>query len=59
MKKWIAVYTKSRHEQTVVNELNKKINHNIRTIFSENFTNEKLCLYYYNLFRNLNEIGEA
>ena len=24
MKNWIAVYTKSRHEQTVVNELNKK-----------------------------------
>ena len=24
MKKWIAVYTKSRYEQTVVNELNKK-----------------------------------
>ena len=24
MKKWIAVYTKSRHEQTVVNELYKK-----------------------------------
>ena len=24
MTKWIAVYTKSRHEQIVVNELNKK-----------------------------------
>ena len=24
MKKWIAVYTKSRHEQIVVNELNNK-----------------------------------
>ena len=24
MTKWVAVYTKSRHEQIVVNELNKK-----------------------------------
>ena len=41
------------------NELNEKINHNIRNMFLEKFTNEKLCLYYYNLFRKLNEIGEV
>ena len=40
------------------NELNEKINHNIRNMFKEKFTNENLCLYYYNLFSNLNETEE-
>ena len=40
------------------NDLNEKINHKIRKEFMENFTNEKLCLYYYNLFSKLDDIGE-
>jgi len=40
------------------NEINQKINHNIRETFLEKFTNEKLSLYYYNLFSNLDGIGE-
>ena len=39
------------------NELNEKINNNIRNIFLEKFTNENLCMYYYNLFINLNNIN--
>jgi len=38
------------------NELNQKINHNIRNLFLEKFTNENLCLYYYNLFSNLQSV---
>ena len=37
--------------------VNDKINHNIRSIFSENCTNEKLCLYYYDLFSNLDNVA--
>ena len=40
------------------NELNQKINHNIRNMFLEKFTNENLCLYYYNLFSNLQNIDK-
>tara|TARA_Y100001973_G_C5180080_1_gene324302 strand:+ start:573 stop:1598 length:1026 start_codon:yes stop_codon:yes gene_type:complete len=39
-------------------ELNERINHNIRSMFLDKFTNENLCLYYYNLFSKLNNIGE-
>jgi len=39
------------------NELNEKINYNIRKMFKEKFTNENLCLYYYNLFSNLNGVS--
>ena len=39
--------------------LNERINHNIREKFIKEYDYKKLCLYYYNLFRNLNEIGEA
>jgi hypothetical protein len=38
------------------NELNQKINYNIRSMFLDKFTNENLCLYYYNLFSNLKGI---
>ena len=41
------------------NELNEKINHNIRHIFLEKFTNENLCLYYHNLFHNLENVSEV
>ena len=40
------------------NELNEKINHNIRRLFLDKFTDENLCLYYYNLFSKLDSIGE-
>ena len=40
------------------NELNEKINNNIKSVFLEKFTNENLCLYYYNLFSKLDNIGE-
>ena len=36
--------------------INEKLNHNIRNLFSNNCTNEKLCLYYYNLFSKLDDI---
>tara|TARA_Y100000593_G_C4238260_1_gene300736 strand:+ start:22 stop:1050 length:1029 start_codon:yes stop_codon:yes gene_type:complete len=41
------------------NELNERINHNIRSMFLEKFTNENLCLYYYNLFRNLDGVSNG
>lgn len=37
--------------------INEKLNHNIRSLFNNNCTNEKLCLYYYNLFSNLDDIA--
>jgi len=33
------------------------ITHNIRNMFNKNCTNEKLCLYYYDLFSNLDDIA--
>ena len=39
-------------------ELNKKINTNIRSMFIEKYSYENLCLYYYNLFSNLNEVNK-
>ena len=41
------------------NELNEKINYNIRNIFFDKFTNENLCMYYYKLFKNLKNISMA
>ena len=38
--------------------LNERINTNIREKFLKEYTFENLCLYYYNLFRNLDSIGE-
>lgn len=32
------------------------ITHNIRNMFNKNCTNEKLCLYYYDLFSNLDDV---
>jgi hypothetical protein len=40
------------------NELNEKINYNIRNLFLKKFTNENLCMYYYNLFNGLDDIGK-
>jgi hypothetical protein len=37
--------------------LNEKINHNIRNLFNNNCTNEKLCLYYYDLFSKLDNVA--
>ena len=33
------------------------ITHNIRNMFNKNCTNEKLCLYYYDLFSNLDDVA--
>jgi len=38
------------------NEVNEKIVHNIRKKYSEEFTSEKICMYYYNLFKNLETV---
>ena len=38
------------------NELNERIVYNIRKKYSEEFTSEKICMYYYNLFSNLSGI---
>ena len=40
------------------NDLNDRINNNIRKIFKEQYTYENLCLHYYNLFSNLDTIKE-
>jgi hypothetical protein len=40
------------------NELNEKINYNIRKAFSEQYTYENLCMHYYNIFKNLNNITQ-
>ena len=40
-------------------ELNEKINTNIREKFEKEYDYEKLCLYFYNLFRKLNQIKEV
>jgi len=37
--------------------INEKLNHNIRDLFNNNCTDKKLCLYYYNLFSNLDGIA--
>ena len=53
MKNWIAVYTKSRHEQTVVNELNKKNIESYCPMFKERrqWSDRKKWVYF-PLFRS-------
>ena len=55
---WSDLEEKIDYILTNFNELNEKINFNIRKVFSEKCTNENLCLYYYNLFSSLDSIGE-
>ena len=38
------------------NEVNEKINYNIRKSFTEQYSYENLCMYYYNMFSNLNGV---
>ena len=38
------------------NELNEKINFNIRSVFSVNYSYDKLCMHWYNIFKNLNNV---
>ena len=38
------------------NELNEKINFNIRNSFSVKYSYDKLCMYWYNIFKNLNNV---
>jgi len=38
------------------NELNEKINNNIRKLFKEQYAYENLCMHWYNIFKNLNNI---
>ena len=38
------------------NFLNEKINHNIRERFNNEYRYEKLCMYWYNIFSNLDSI---
>ena len=38
------------------NELNEKLNFNIRKLFKEQYTYETLCTYWYNIFKSLNNI---
>jgi len=37
-------------------EVNERINNNIRNMFLEKYTNENLCMYYYNIFKNLDGV---
>ena len=39
-------------------ELNEKINNNIRKLFKEQYTYENLCMHWYNIFKNLNNISK-
>ena len=36
--------------------LTSQLSYNLRNLFLDNFTNEKLCLYYYNLFSTLDNV---
>ena len=38
------------------NEVNERINYNIRKSFTEQYSYENLCMYYYNMFSNLNGV---
>ena len=38
--------------------LNERINHNIREKFIKEYDYQKLCLYYYNIFSNLDEVNK-
>jgi len=38
------------------NELNEKLNHNLRQQFTEKYSYHNLCMHYYNLFSNLTEV---
>ena len=40
------------------NNLNQKINTNIRNMFLEKYTYENLCMYWYEIFSNLNEVSK-
>jgi len=40
------------------NELNEKINENIRNRFIKNYSYENLCMWWYNIFSNLNGVVE-
>lgn len=37
-------------------ELNEKINFNIRKLFKDQYTYENLCTHWYNIFKNLNNV---
>ena len=39
-------------------DLNEKINNNIRSNFKEKYTYENLCLYFYNIIKNLSGVVE-
>ena len=40
------------------NNLNQKINTNIRNMFLEKYTYKNLCMHWYEIFSNLNEVSE-
>ena len=40
------------------NNLNQKINTNIRSMFLKKYTYENLCMYWYEIFSNLDEVNK-
>ena len=40
-------------------ELNEKINNNLRLKFENQYSYEKICLHWYNIFKNLDNINEG
>ena len=40
-------------------ELNVEINENIRNKFIDGYDHNKLCLHWYNIFKNLSDIEES
>tara|TARA_R110000851_G_scaffold33816_1_gene90198 strand:+ start:4873 stop:5895 length:1023 start_codon:yes stop_codon:yes gene_type:complete len=53
---WSDLEEKLDYVYSNFNELNQKITYNIRKKYSEEFTSEKLCMYYYNIFNGLDTI---
>ena len=53
---WSDLEEKIDYILTNLKELNERLNFNIRKIFQEQYTHENLCLHWYNIFNNLNDI---
>ena len=57
----ITIVTSDIKQKTTLKNIEidyKKINYNIRKAFNEQYTYENLCMHYYNIFKNLNNITQ-
>ena len=53
---WSDLNEKIEYIMDNFNELNEKLNHNIRNMFIEEYTHENFCMNYYNIFNNLTSV---